>query len=260
MLEKLQKSSDEVYEQGLAAARLDLEWKCAHSSGGLLSMANCGHSLIDYFHYVDAITVGSFQFADLDFVGVSQLIDAHKGGDGVEIAQGWLDVLSTFDPTGWLAAASAFVEPICTDLQGFKYISDETYEVEIPSSAWDTVTRPYCLGGVTFSWVIWSDEPGLCLPPGQLGRVEYEGRHCGNNKIQWTRAKTIDRVHHLPEWQCQWDWMVHPDKVKFAGECGTAPSISGGLSLPTTCIDNAYLPPASFSIPTWDGTQWISDF
>ena len=56
-------------------------------------MGNCGRSLLECSHYVDAIKVPSFQFEDLDFVGVREL--TRKGGNGVDIAQGWLNMLST---------------------------------------------------------------------------------------------------------------------------------------------------------------------
>ena len=135
-------------------------------------------------------------------------------------------------------------------------LSGDEFEEQNPLSVGHTTTRPYCLAGAICSWILWSDEPGLCLPQGQLGRVEYVGRHCGSNRIQWTRAATLDRAKGLLDWQCEWDWMSHPDRRKFAGDGGTAPSISGGQSLPTICLDSSSLPTTFLQYPQHPEVGW----
>jgi len=53
----------------------------------------------------------------IDFTGIKALVEA-VGDDSSSTATetaAWLNVFSTFDPTGWISAAANFAKPICSD-------------------------------------------------------------------------------------------------------------------------------------------------
>ena len=58
-----------------------------------------------------------YDFTEWDPSGVKTAIEASVNGeDGLTQAKAWVDVASNFDPTGWMAAASSFMHPKCSDL------------------------------------------------------------------------------------------------------------------------------------------------
>lgn len=74
-----------------------------------------------------------FDFKNLDFTGVSAVVDAmDSDAPADKMAAAWLNMLSTIDPTGWLAAAANFAKPKC------KSIYDELDKIDIEESALDS--------------------------------------------------------------------------------------------------------------------------
>ena len=120
----------------------------------LLHMGNCGRSLLECSYYVDAIKV---PFIPVRGSGLCrrQGVDAQgwqRGRHRSRLAEHAIDKLQQ---------RLLSLNRNAPELKAAKYLSDDEYEEQIPSSAWHTTMRPYCLARVTFSWVTWSDEPGL---------------------------------------------------------------------------------------------------
>merc|ERR1712156_292448 len=53
----------------------------------------------------------------IDFTGIKTLVEAVNDDTSSTATEtsAWLNVFSTFDPTGWLSAAANFAKPICSD-------------------------------------------------------------------------------------------------------------------------------------------------
>lgn len=59
----------------------------------------------------------SFNFATLDLTGIATAAGATTGGaHPVVEAAAWMRAASLVDPTGWVAAAAAFTNPMCHDI------------------------------------------------------------------------------------------------------------------------------------------------
>merc|ERR1711953_701410 len=67
-----------------------------------------------------------FDFKDVDVTGILGVVDAMENNKPAhEMAAAWLNMLSTFDPTGWLSAAANFAKPQCQS------IYDQLDEIDI---------------------------------------------------------------------------------------------------------------------------------
>ena len=94
---------------------------------------------------------------------------------------------------------------------------------------------PGCAASMRYT--TYTKHAALCAPTDGRTRVpiEYTGRRCGNGgtQILWTRATTL--APRPGAGACTWDWTRHPERARYGGTCGVAPTVDGGAGLPTTC-------------------------
>eukprot|EP00930_Biecheleria_cincta_P013754 TRINITY_DN1210_c0_g1_i3.p1 TRINITY_DN1210_c0_g1~~TRINITY_DN1210_c0_g1_i3.p1 ORF type:complete len:218 (-),score=58.59 TRINITY_DN1210_c0_g1_i3:69-722(-) len=124
------KATDHLMEQGIGAGLSgvsDPELNQAMAQSG-----RSAEQLADTMVQQMSDQAKDFDFKDLDFTGVSAVVDAMKGdAPAHEMAAAWLNMLSTIDPTGWMAAAANFAKPLCES------IFDELDEIDIEESKLD---------------------------------------------------------------------------------------------------------------------------
>jgi 16S rRNA C967 or C1407 C5-methylase (RsmB/RsmF family) len=113
---KVKEELKERLEEEFAAAQENLEVALTESA---LDLATGGSvdAISENFEKGSEDQMDRYDFSEWDPSGARTAIEASMNGeDALTQAKAWVDVASNFDPTGWLAAASSFMHPKCSDL------------------------------------------------------------------------------------------------------------------------------------------------
>merc|ERR1719221_717112 len=74
-------------------------------------------NLIDEFNKKKESDLNSFNFKEFDPTGIFSLQTSVESATSLsQKASAWANVLGKFDPTGWVAAAAAFIHPKCSNI------------------------------------------------------------------------------------------------------------------------------------------------
>merc|ERR1719464_2255841 len=76
-------------------------------------------------------SVEDFDFTQFDKSGFSSVAaNSFSDASALEKAQAWVDFASEFDPTGWVAAASTFMHPMCDEWCSSDDLAEDEEEEE----------------------------------------------------------------------------------------------------------------------------------